>query len=300
MTLAPWEHGFASLGGKLVVNKRIVAPQVAAPTPNPAPSPALLGAGDESERVSSSGESRRTSDVEEPEMPAEAGTTEMPMIHSRSETSNSSMSLPSTGSSSELVPDEAMASRTRTAEQAACDVATGLSENPRSPKALKVRHEVNRLEFACVCQINDNKYEHEDEAMEWTLSPEELDDLEEYDHLIEAERREEIDWENVEAQLVFPRDTEHAALDRLADEYELKRLTDMKVLLPPDSKEGPLVGRENPKQLSTKMVRTWREKTMPDPVTKVMRFTFALHVLAGPGWRLGAGIDGCVRRTPHG
>ena len=213
-------------------------------------------------------------------MPAEAGTTEMPMIHSRSETSNSSMSLPSTGSSSELVPDEAMASRTRTAEQAACDVATGLSENPRSPKALKVRHEVNRLEFACVCQINDNKYEHEDEAIEWTLSPEELDDLEEYDHLIEAERREEIDWENVEAQLVFPRDTEHApwldesalaALDRLADEYELKRLTDLKVLLPPDSKEGPLVGRENPKQLSTKMVRTWREKTMPDPVTKVMR-----------------------------
>ena len=213
-------------------------------------------------------------------MPAEAGTTEMPMIHSRSETSNSSMSLPSTGSSSELVPDEAMASRTRTAEQAACDVAAGLSENPRSPKTLKMRHEVNRLEFACVCQINDNKYEHEDEAIEWTLSPEELDDLEEYDHLIEAERREEIDWENVEAQLVFPRDTEHApcldesalaALDRLADEYELKRLTDMKVLLPPDSKEGPLVGRENPKQLSTKMVRTWREKTMPDPVTKVMR-----------------------------
>ena len=30
VTLAPWEHGFASLGGKLVVNKRIVAPQVAA------------------------------------------------------------------------------------------------------------------------------------------------------------------------------------------------------------------------------------------------------------------------------
>ena len=91
VTLCPWEHGFASLGGKLIVNKRVVPPQAVAPT-SQAPNP-----GDElgSDPSTSNGDSSSEGgdDPGHPGEPGEAGTEEAPLMRSRQAGSHSDASM---------------------------------------------------------------------------------------------------------------------------------------------------------------------------------------------------------------
>ena len=279
VALAPWEHGFASLGGRLIVNKRVVLPQAVAPALNPT-SP-RDEAGSDPPTSEPDGVNEHLSEYEPslPGDPVEAGTQDAPLMTSRqaSSRSDASMSLPgmsggSSSGSSELVTEAAM--QARSGEAAAAEVATGLSENPRAVKAPRM---MQRVEFAAICQIGDQWYEHEDEEVDWAFTYKDLDDLQDYDEGFDDDGHEELDLNAIESKLIFPRTSEHepwlspselSELDRLADEFELARLGNMKVLLPMGSEEGPTKRRDNPKKLSTKMVRSWREKIIVDPETK--------------------------------
>lgn len=94
------------------------------------------------------------------------------------------------------------------------------------------------------------------------------DGLEEYDFSNSDPSQDDVDSSDVDAlqrQLMFPHsDSEPclpadqlAELDEIADQVETMRLKAIGVLLPPETVEG-----SNPKRLSTRYVRTWRDKTL--------------------------------------
>ena len=124
--------------------------------------------------------------------------------------------------------------------------------------------------FACIQQIGTETtavYEHEDELPVLSFDPESLDDLEDYDaSLLE----DHVTDQEIDPALCRPRfddvapelpAQELAALDRMADDIEIERLIKMGVLLPESAAEAEYPDQV-PTKLTTKMVRTWREKTV--------------------------------------
>ena len=115
-------------------------------------------------------------------------------------------------------------------------------------------------------------YEHEDAAVKVDFSLEELDSLEKYemefydDELLERSGNSTTDDDAQVAklieQLTFPYTSkepnlpaeELMALDAIADQVELQRLEKLGVLQSPDKVPA------SSKVLSTRFVRTWREK----------------------------------------
>ena len=172
--------------------------------------------------------------------------------------------------SEELVPDEAMQARSADQAEQAGDVASGLTEKPRPSKSSRVAMfcQVGPVEVASVCRIGEKDYDHEDESMDWSFENVELEALKKYDENIEDEPEVVSDGQ-VDPALVFPRDSDFEPelgqdqllqLDRKADDFELKRLLNMGVLLDPELLSHDHPGLTARKTLSTKMVRTWREK----------------------------------------
>ena len=110
-------------------------------------------------------------------------------------------------------------------------------------------------------------FEHEDQPNETQFDSEDLDELESYDFdLDETDDSSHTDAELLE-QLCLPFSTlepslpdhELLRLDLIADQLEIKRLRNMGVLIP--ANEFDFKGEE-PKMLTTRMVRTWRDKTL--------------------------------------
>ena len=115
--------------------------------------------------------------------------------------------------------------------------------------------------------------DHEDEDPPIFFETSELDSLESYDYILMSE---DLDGDDVSKSgdvsdlelLCMPYtplepeldDLKLSKLDALADKMELERLQAMGVLLPVE----PLAehGFENVKKLSTRMVRTWRDKRL--------------------------------------
>ena len=139
-----------------------------------------------------------------------------------------------------------------------------------APKTPKRDSGPNRGHVSQVTSTDLSLYEHEDQAVSFTFKDDELDELETYEMNFENdELYDDGDWMDDEAiisQLTFPfskhepslDDSELQRLDALADSLEIQRLTKMAVLtdaatMPPDAK-----------QLSTRFVRTWREKIGKD------------------------------------
>ena len=92
---------------------------------------------------------------------------------------------------------------------------------------------MQRVEFAAICQIGDQWYEHEDGEVDWAFTHKDLDDLQDYDEGFNDDGHEELNLSAIESKLIFPRTSEHepwlspselSELDRLADEFELARL----------------------------------------------------------------------------
>lgn len=111
---------------------------------------------------------------------------------------------------------------------------------------------------------------HEDEVIQFDFNSEELELLEDYDndlYFYEDDFEDEAydDSSTPDSKLkalIFPytlqepqlNEAELQVLDGLADELEMERLRDMKVL------NDPSEAGESPKRLSTRFVRTWRDK----------------------------------------
>ena len=113
--------------------------------------------------------------------------------------------------------------------------------------------------------------QHEDEELDFPFHDEEIDMLESYDNSIDDEGLDlhSGTFDSSEIDKVFPfsfhepklSDAELQVLDDIADRVEIQRLVDMQVLIPmSESSSSDVV----PKQLSTRFVRTWREKVVDD------------------------------------
>ena len=121
-------------------------------------------------------------------------------------------------------------------------------------------------------QVMSVRDQHEDEELEFPFDDEEIDMLERYDNSIEDEgldlQSSTFDSSEME-KLIFPFsahepnlcESELQVLDDIADRVEIQRLVDMQVLVSFSEASSSDVG---PKQLSTRFVRTWREKVVND------------------------------------
>ena len=117
-----------------------------------------------------------------------------------------------------------------------------------------------------VCQIGELTLEHEDGVPEFVLDASVVDNLEDYEFSLEDDRCDDDLSQELDPRLCLPRHDDSgpwmsaealADLDDIADQHELDRLQRMQVLLPPESLDGC---RQQVKHLSTKLVRSWREK----------------------------------------
>ena len=139
-----------------------------------------------------------------------------------------------------------------------------------APKTPKRDDSPNKGNLNQVTSTDLSLYEPEDQAVSFTFNDDEFDELEAYEMNFENDELYDTgDWVDDEAlisQLTFPFSKQEPSLDNaelqkldaLADFLEIQRLTKMAVLtdattLPPDAK-----------QLSTRFVRTWREKLNKD------------------------------------
>ena len=280
MEVCPWQFGYASLGSQLVLAKRISAPPVLSlpparpidvdaeavknvpPTPDEGalapPSPRMVGppstavpvmtgdALDESmEVLAEAGNLPYQVGLGAPVTPVESSP--MTPVEQAAPSSSASVSGPGDVSTSGSRP---------TATHGRDESGEGASEPPsKHQRVLAV-------------------FEHEDETHPTFFQEDEIDGLESYDYSLEDESDEDMhefsqqsgtSSDDVLKQLSVPYSTfepdlpadELLKLDMLADELEIKRLKDMGVLIPAETYE---FGGEVPKRLTTRMVRTWRDK----------------------------------------
>lgn len=123
-------------------------------------------------------------------------------------------------------------------------------------------------------RLNAVHEQHEDELLEFSFAGEELEGLETYDRGLEDEDLSHDDsdlviTEEMKSHLVFPYDVQEPnltedelrVLDALADKVEVERLQSMGVLT---DAETLLAKCPDSKCLSTRFVRTWRDKSIDE------------------------------------
>ena len=165
--------------------------------------------------------------------------------------------------------------------------AEGLSENPRpatrrrinlitGPGDLVPIDECSAIRLVSThddvkseCIVNGEVFTHEDEVQSLVFDTKTAEDLENYDFDLDNSKDDVQLGNEIDPRLAVPRHDEYEPqmtedrlreLDDIADQHELKRLEKMGVLLPSETVNntgGPI------KKLSTKMVRSWREKSTP-------------------------------------
>ena len=152
---------------------------------------------------------------------------------------------------------------------------------PKTPKL----DETFQQNISAVTSTNLEFYEHEDEQIKPCFADSELDGLEEYDMNFYNDEWldvDEIDDEEAMKRLTFPF-TKHEPdvsaeqlmeLDALADSLEIKRLFNLGVLTSAD--EAPA----DAKSLSTRFVRTWREKVVSGSKVWLRRSRFVAREFA--------------------
>ena len=258
---APWDHGLTSLGHKLIQTKRQQGPgplaaMPAAGTPDEAAEdPPAEGEMAMEGRGRDIGEPRSSSvlplevdrqDVVQGEIPAKAGMKPPPFnavisgeveMHGPSPSAPSHVDVPSTPFDQAGRDDLELEASERPAKQA------------RTRDVMAVEEK------------------HEDEMLEFCFQDAEVEMLEEYDETLIGH-----DFESYEASdlpddgmkdLIFPYTPqepelaieEMSRLDIIADRIEVERLKDMGVLISMDDDHI-----EEMKSLSTRFVRTWRDK----------------------------------------
>ena len=142
-----------------------------------------------------------------------------------------------------------------------------LESNPRPAKQLKIDALSSHNVFSLLGM------EHEDEPNATCFDEEDIDMMEDYDNMLEEELEEGGDFSAADMDASvhklckpFSRhepdlDAEELSeLDVLADQVEICRLKNMGVLVSVDDLQ--LEDGQRPKELSTKFVRTWRDKVV--------------------------------------
>ena len=220
--IAPWEHGYANLGGKLVVSKRVEKPKAVAMPSIPEKTAAFVpgNIGDEA--------------ASDPPSPSEAGDIGSGRDDDAGMSRASSFSLPAGAPSSHM--------------------STGSSSDSSGPPG-----SINRLEKCSICQVGESAYTHEDEILELDFG-DTAADLDDYDFSLD--QGDSLDDMNEQLMFPRERDEPNLSpeelqrLDDIADHVEILRLKKLEVLLPSSS----LPSNSTPKYLDTRFVRSWRAK----------------------------------------
>ena len=137
------------------------------------------------------------------------------------------------------------------------------------PKTPKLSEDSSKKQVNQVTSTDLSLYEHEDNPVTFSFQQDDLDELEKYDmNFDDDEYYADVEEDDDAAlqKLTFPfsahepclTETELLRLDTIADALELKRLSKMEVLT--DASSMPT----DAKVLSTRFVRTWREKLGKD------------------------------------
>ena len=148
-----------------------------------------------------------------------------------------------------------------------------LDAGERSPKTLRLAESPRQQHMLQVTSTDLDLYEHEDAAVHFKFDNHDLDKLEQYefefydDELLATDGSDSSDSTELSkmiGQLTFPfsskakepelSDAELTKLDALADRVELDRLEKLAALQEPNTVP------EDSRVLSTRFVRTWREK----------------------------------------
>ena len=265
-----WQHGLASLGGTLVLNNK----KVSLPAQPALPLPVEAG------KPHDDGAPRSPSQVAGSDPESSSG-------------SQMSVDFP------DGVPDlEQIAAEAASTQQSdvvdvllpAIPEAVQLSENPRPQKQPRLDTSTISMistagerssgadlivgceEMPCVTEIRKVTYTHEDESVELAFDQDAIDDMEDYDY--EEYNDDQIgDAGDLDQRLCRPRDSdvepecgeeEMRVLDSIADQVEITRLKSMSVLQDPTSMD-----LSQAVHLTTKMVRTWRQKETGNPPVPV-------------------------------
>ena len=286
----PWDFGYAALGSKLILAKRILPPQ-AVPVELPIDFPFALQQQAPATPDEAAEDPPDTPVVADgapttPGLPARSGNDlqagMMPPPPSAAVAGPASPRGPgppvpanpasgSGGVSTPMDTDPQPATPALSADEAARRGLTAeLDEggSPRKQIRIQAVHDERNSVF-----IGIDEYFHEDESFQFCFDQHESEYLEDYDDDLrdgsEANEQADPDLTAAKEQLIFP-DTGHGEpqldaarlqeLDALADKIEIERLIGLGVLLPPDD----LLSNSQvpPKTLSTRFVRTWREKTV--------------------------------------
>ena len=272
----PWEFGLAALGNRLVHKKRLSQPTAfgvdvmrtpALKTPVPK-TPAIDV---EAVQVANYAQAHPNEDVDDV---GKAGLADdvANAVHVPHTPPRSSSPSPVHGQKRLDAADVASSSAKKArvdAEAAVEDILLDDSEigasAPKTPR-------LGMLSAQLVNQVTSTDlelYEHEDEKVSFTFDDQDLERLEEYELSFDDDWQDDnlgdpvnLDEKQIIEQLTFPY-TKHEPdvspdelirLDALADSMEVKRLVKMHVL------EAVEQAGESPKKLSTRFVRTWREK----------------------------------------
>eukprot|EP00435_Cladocopium_sp_Y103_P038920 s137_g10.t1 len=284
----PWEFGLAALGNKLVHNKRVTHPLafgVGAALPPQIDVEAI--------QVQKYAEENPDEDVEDE---AQAGQDAKPSADAGASTSVPAVAIDDDVHGHKR-PDDPVSphdhpKKMRTSDDAVpttpddtllddSDVGQHAPKTPRLDEKLQLLQQ----NINAVTSTNLELYEHEDEQVKPCFDECELDGLEEYDMNFYNDEwldADEIDDEEAVKRLTFPF-TKHEPdlsaeqlleLDALADSLEIKRLFGLGVLKSPD--DAPATA----KSLSTRFVRTWREKVVGGSPVWLRRSRFVAREFA--------------------
>ncbi|CAE7329769.1 RE2, partial [Symbiodinium microadriaticum] len=165
-----------------------------------------------------------------------------------------------------VVPDEGDHDMSSSGQVSLVTTAGYVLDDNRADEVLVISGD----ETPCVAHVMQVSYEHEDESVPLTFDGETLEELEDYD---ESFLDDQVGDSELLPELCLPRTSEIepclsqdelASLDEIADAVEIDRLKKMSVLLPEEAASGEQYAGQSPTKLTTRMVRTWREKTVGD------------------------------------
>eukprot|EP00435_Cladocopium_sp_Y103_P048243 s97_g14.t1 len=271
MVACPWSYGYAALGHRMVYSRQLSPPMpfgVGSGLP-----PAGIDA--EAIQVQRYAEEHPNEDLDAPEL-GEAGPRDAVEGPKPVEMDVQSSSAGHKRLDADSVPEDEAAKRQRIGlEQPMTPDDQMLAAGERSPKAPRLAESPKRQMMNQVTSTDLSLYEHEDDAVRFQFEDDELDRLEQYDFefeddewlvLDELSADASFDLKNAIKELSYPygptepdvSDEQLRHLDGLADQVELQRLTKLGVLQDPDSVPA------DSKVLSTRFVRTWREKRSED------------------------------------
>ena len=269
----PWTHGMASLGHRVMLTPRYTGPE---PFSAPAiPDEAASDPPSDREQIETSVHStyrKAATGVKHSHDPGADGEPMQKAPRVRFEDDNLQMpaqaGIPerstssSAGASAPPPPNAAPAGPAEVPMEGALIASRGPLELEASSRPSKSQ------------RINALQEQHEDESIDFTFADAELDGLETYDADMDAElecaEEAELTITNaIQEHLTFPYDIHEPslsddamkALDSLADQVEVERLQGMGVLT---DAEELYEKHPNAKMLSTRFVRTWRDKWLGD------------------------------------